>query len=81
MNLDVSIHRMAVREAETIGAAQVLVARKRQELELRLLREQVLKGEQPSGAAIDNMLSDMEAESRQAAAPEAGVGAHVDKTA
>ena len=41
MNADLSIHRMAFREAETLGLAQVLVAKKRQELELRLLRERV----------------------------------------
>jgi len=79
MNRDVSIHRMAVREAETLGVAQVLIARKRQELELQLLREQVLKGE-PTGANIDNALADMEAQSKlRAAASEAG--AVVDKSA
>ena len=44
MNLDVSIYRMAIREAETLGVAQALVAKKRQELELQLLRELVLMG-------------------------------------
>lgn len=82
MNLDVSIHRMAVREADTLGVAQVLVAKKRQELELRFLREQVLKGESANGANIDNALRDMELQSRQdGRPPDADAGAVVDKTA
>jgi hypothetical protein len=80
MNLDVSIHRMAIREAETLGIAQTVVARKRQELELRLLREKVLKGEHPNGADFDDALAEMDAESK-AARPDAGTGAFVDKTA
>lgn len=79
MNLDLSIHRMAIREAETIGAAQVLVAKKRQEFELRLQREKVLRGEHPNGANIDNALADMETESRQP--PGTETGSLVDKTA
>lgn len=79
MNLDVSIHRMAVREAETLGVAQVLIAKKRQELELQLLREQVLKGERPAGN-VDDALRDMEAQSRQRT-PDPQTGAVVDKTA
>ncbi|MDP1732698.1 MAG: hypothetical protein Q8L54_16290 [Devosia sp.] len=84
MNLDLSIHRMAVREAETLGVAQALVARKRQQLDLKLLREQVLKGEQPTGADVDGALKDMDARSRQNArepAPAGDSGGLVDKTA
>lgn len=80
MNLDVSIHRMAIREADTLGVAQAIVARKRQELELKLLREQVLKGEKPNAVHVDNMLHDMQEQSRQAA-PDPETGAIVDKTA
>lgn len=80
MNLDLSIHRMAVREAETLGVAQVLIAKKRQDFELKLLREQVLKGEQPNGADIDNALKDMEAQSILRA-PDPETGEVVDKTA
>jgi hypothetical protein len=80
MNQDLSIHRMAVREADTLSVAQALIARKRQELDLKLLREQVIKGEQPSGASIDNALKDMEAQSKlRAREPE--TGEVVDKTA
>jgi hypothetical protein len=82
MNLDLSIHRMAAREAETLGVAQLLIAKKRQELDLKLLREQVLEGQQPTGANIESALRDMEAESKQAArATEAGAGSVVDRTA
>lgn len=80
MNQDLSIHRMAVREAETLSVAQALIARKRQELDLKLLREQVVKGEQPSGADIDNALRDMEAQSKLRA-PDPQTGEVVDKTA
>jgi len=80
MNLDLSIHRMAIREAETLGVVQVLIARKRQELELQLQREQVLKGERSSGANIDDALKDMDAQSQQRA-PDPDTGAVVDKTA
>ena len=82
MNLDVSIYRMAIREAETLGVAQALVAKKRQELELQLLREQVLKGEKPTGANVEDALKDMDARSRQGALPpEPETGTVVDKPA
>lgn len=80
MNLDLSIHRMAVREAETLTMAQVLVAKKRQELEQRLLREQVLKGEQPSGASLEQSLREMQDESPRAT-PEPETGVLVDRSA
>lgn len=79
MNPDVSIHRMAIREAETLGIVQAVVAKKRQELEQRLLREKVQKGERPGGAGLDQALGEMAAENRQPAEP--GSGTHIDKTA
>lgn len=82
MNVDQSIFRMAYREAETLGVAQALIARKRQEMELRLLREQVLQGAGASGASIEATLRDMEGESRESTRGAAtAVGASVDKTA
>lgn len=82
MNIDHSIHRMAIREAESLGLAQVLIARKRQELDLKLLREQVLKDEAATGADIDAALRDMDAESRASArVPVDDTGVLVDKTA
>lgn len=84
MNQDLSIHRMAFREGETLGVAQALVVKKRQELELRMLRERVLKGAEASGAGIDAALTRMDQESRQAvrSGPEPdGTGAIVNKTA
>ena len=44
MNIDLSIHRMAFREGETLGVAQMLLARKRQELLLRVQKETVTRG-------------------------------------
>ncbi len=82
MNIDLSIHRLAYNEAETLGLAQALVAKKRQELDLRLLREQVLKDEATTGADIDAALRDMEAQSRPRVAPPADdTGVLIDKTA
>jgi hypothetical protein len=82
MNLDLSIHRMAVREAETLGVAQALIARKRQELDLRLQREQVLKGEAANGASLDNALRDMDEQSKQSVRPpDPATGVVVDKRA
>lgn len=84
MNIDQSIHRMAFREAETLGLAQVLVAKKRQELNLRLQREQVAKGEAASGASIDRALEDMQQESAarvRELPPQNDSGVLVDKSA
>lgn len=80
MNLDLSIYRMAAREAETLGMVQVLIARKRQELELKLQREQVLKGEQSAGATLDQAMRSMDEESRRTA-PEPDIGMQIDRTA
>jgi hypothetical protein len=66
LNLDLSIHRMAFREAATLGMAQMLVARKRQELELRVARETVTKGPEASGSTLEQALKDMEERSQEA---------------
>jgi hypothetical protein len=41
VNADLSIHRMAFREADSLAVAQALVAKKRVELELTLARERL----------------------------------------
>jgi len=85
LNLDLSIHRMAFREAETLGMAQMLVARKRQELEIKMARETVTKGTEPTGAALDHALRDMEERSatmqRELPPPNNDSGVLVNKTA
>lgn len=63
MNADLSIHRMAFREADTLGVAQLLIARKRQELELRMLREQVAGGEESAQTLLDTALQKMDEDS------------------
>ena len=60
MNIDLSIFRMASRETDSLAVAQVLVAKKRQEMELRLARERVTKGEATTGASIDTALQNMQ---------------------
>lgn len=85
MNLDLSIHRMAFREAETLGMAQMLIARKRQELELKVARETVTRGTEAAGATLDHALKDMEersARSQHEAPPRSDdSGGLVNKTA
>ena len=82
MNVDLSILRMASRETESLSVAQVLVAKKRQEMELRLAREQVGKGEGTSGASIETTLQNMQQQSElnQPASTDLR-GIVVDKTA
>lgn len=84
MNIDLSIHRMAFREAETFSMAQMLIAKKRQELLLRVQKETVTKGTEPSGAAIDKALKEMDErvrDARREAPPVDDSGVLVDKTA
>jgi hypothetical protein len=84
VNADLSIHRMAFREGDTLGLAQALVAKKRQEFELRLLRERVLKGSESMNAGLDAALARMDEESRRSVRHEAdpdGVGTVIDKSA
>lgn len=83
MNADLSIHRMAFREAESLGVAQALVVKKRQELELRLLREQVQQGDAPARTGIDSALRRMDEASDLVPRDQADtlVGIAVDKTA
>ena len=82
MNADLSIHRMAFREAESLGVAIALVAKKRQEMELRVLREKVLKGDGAVGANLDNALNRMNDESAATTRVlDPDLGSRVDKTA
>jgi len=60
MNLDSSIYRMAFREADSLGVAQVLVAKKRADLDHRMLVQRVNEGSKPAGAELERALSDME---------------------
>jgi hypothetical protein len=60
MNLDTSIFRMAFREADTLGVAQVLVAKKRADLEHQMLLKQVNEGSAGTGADLEQELADMQ---------------------
>lgn len=75
MNVDTSIYRMAFREADTLGLAQVLVAKKRADLEHRMLLERINDGSAGTGASLESALRDMQQRS------DAEVGNLVDKTA
>lgn len=65
MNLDLSIARMAFREAPTLGVAQVLVAQKRASLENELILKQVNQGKAPTASVIERTVADMQAVSDQ----------------
>ncbi len=60
MNLDTSIYRMAFREADTLSVAQVLVAKKRADLEHQMLLKQVNESSPSTGADLERQLQDME---------------------
>lgn len=75
MNLDTSIYRMAFREADTLGVAQVLVAKKRADLEQQMLLKQINEGSASTGADLERALSDMQQRS------DAFVGRIIDKQA
>ncbi len=57
---------MGFREGETQGMAQFLMAKRHQELLLRIRRETVTKGTEPSGAAIDHAPRDADERVRDA---------------
>lgn len=61
MNLDLSIHRMAFREAPTLGEAQVLVAKKHAELERELILKQANDGTAATPEVVKRAVADMEA--------------------
>jgi len=65
MNLDLTIHRMAFREAPTLGVAQVLVAQKRADLEHELILKQANEGTVPTPGVVERTLADMETVSEQ----------------
>jgi hypothetical protein len=79
MNLDLTIHRMAFREARTLGVAQVLVAQKRADLQHDLTLKQANEGQAPAQSDVEQLVADMDAASKQRAK---AAGEHtVDKTA
>lgn len=59
MNLDSTIYRMAFREADSLGVAQALIAKKRGDLEQQMLAKQVDATESQKGADLERTLSDM----------------------
>ena len=65
MNLDLSIHRMAFREASTLGVAQVLVAQKRASLENELILKQANEGKPPTPGVVEQTVAEMQAMSDQ----------------
>lgn len=77
MNLDSTIFRMAYREADSLGLAQVLVAKKHADLEQQMLVKQVnaVSPDKNTGADMERALTDMTRRSDEL------VGHLVDRTA
>jgi hypothetical protein len=65
MNLDLSITRMAFREAPSLGVAQVLVAQKRASLEHELILKQANEGKAPTASVVERTVADMQVVSDQ----------------
>lgn len=78
MSLDASIFRMAARETDSLLVTQALVAKKRGELEFKLVRQTVEDGAPTTGADLERTLGDMNRDSEQRARD---IGRLIDKTA
>lgn len=66
MNLDLTIHRMAFREAPTLGVAQVLVAQKCAQLDNELTQRRADEGVSSTpNAVLERAVSDMQEVSDQ----------------
>ena len=78
MSIDASIFRMAARQTDSLLVTQALVAKKRGELELKLVLQTVQDGAPSTGADLERTLDDMNRESEQRAKD---VGRLIDKTA
>ena len=78
MSLDASIFRMAARETDSLLVTQALVAKKRGELELKLVLQTVEDGAPTTGADLERTLGDMNRDSEQRARD---IGRLIDKTA
>ena len=78
MSIDASIFRMAARQTDSLLVTQALVAKKRGELELKLVLQTVQDGAPSTGADLERTLDDMNRESEQHTRD---VGRLIDKTA
>ncbi len=78
MSFDASIYRMAARETDSLLVTQVLVAKKRSELETRVVLKTIEDGAPATGADLERSLGDMNRESEERARI---IGRHIDRTA
>lgn len=60
MNLDLTIHRIVAQETDSLLLRQVLIARKRAELDLELAKTSVAESSDPAGAGLERALKDLE---------------------
>ena len=61
MNLDLTIYRMAFREAPSLVEAQALVVKKRAELEHDLILKQANDGTAATPGVVERVVAEMEA--------------------
>lgn len=62
MNLDIAAHRMALRQTDSLGVAQLLVVKQRVDVEMEELRQRAI-----SGSAAGEVLTQRAIESVEAA--------------
>ena len=67
MNLDLSIHRMAFRTAQTLGEAQLQMVKMRADLDRALVLRQTDDGVAPTGRVIEQAMADLQQHSDQMA--------------
>lgn len=85
MNVDLSIYKLAYREADTLGLAQALIARRQNEVSLKVveLRAEAAQPVPDADGGMSLLEKAFEAiqSSAEQAQPDDGTGAMVDKTA
>ena len=60
MNLDLTIHRIVAQETESLLIRQVLIARKRAELDLAIAKTTIEESGESAGAGLDRALRHLE---------------------
>ena len=65
MNLDLTIHRIVAQETESLLMRQVLIARKRAELDLEIAKTSVEESADSAGAGLERALKNLEDKSAE----------------
>ena len=65
MNLDLTIHRIVAQETESLLLRQVLIAKKRAELDLEIAKTSVEESADSAGAGLERALKNLEDKSAE----------------